>query len=92
MKTIKKYMGNLEVSINIVYNRLKWKEKIYNPDFNYWKWEGDNDDDWIYTYPLYKYVSCNILMYFEINKIHEHPSSRVLFPMKWSHVAKPLVS
>lgn len=40
MKTIKKYMGNLEVSINIVYNRLKWKEKIYNPDFNYWKVRG----------------------------------------------------
>lgn len=34
MKTIRKDMENLELSNDMVYDKIKWKEKIHNPDFN----------------------------------------------------------
>lgn len=34
MKTIRKDKENLELSNDMVYDKIKWKEKIYNPVFN----------------------------------------------------------
>lgn len=34
MATIRKKMKNLELSIDTVYNRMKWKEKNCNPKVN----------------------------------------------------------
>lgn len=38
-------MKILKLSINMVYNRMKWKEKIHSPTTIYWEQEGDDDDD-----------------------------------------------
>lgn len=44
METIRKDMENLELSIDMIYARMKWKERIYYPALN-----SCDDDDATYT-------------------------------------------
>lgn len=45
MKTIRKNIEKLELNIDIVYDKMKWKERIHNPDLNSLRSQADDDDD-----------------------------------------------
>lgn len=43
MKTIRKNIEKLELNIDIVYDKMKWKERIHNPDLNSLRSQADDD-------------------------------------------------
>lgn len=45
METIGIGMEKLELNINVAYDKMKWKERIHNPDFNSLRSQADDDDD-----------------------------------------------